>query len=164
LGILNKSYRALVPVGIMGIPVEVKKAKDARVPSERFHCLNVDLVGSIPVKDVTADAVSDAWVLGSVILSHDGVTGAKRYLGEIYRILRPGGLFVSEFETIKPRRSPKDLSKYLSKPLNGYFEIITSKATSADYCHFLKVPISHRIRPQSALFVVAQERIEKVRL
>jgi ubiquinone/menaquinone biosynthesis C-methylase UbiE len=139
-----------------------KKVKDAGVASERFHCLNVDLVGSIPVKDATTDAVSDVWVLGSVILPHDGATGARRYLREIYRILRPGGLFVSEFETIKPRRSPKDLIRYLSKLLNGCFKIITSKATSADYCHFLKVPISHRTRPQPALFVVAQKHIEKV--
>jgi len=133
------------------------KAKDARIPSERLHCLNVDLVGSIPFKDATIEAVSDVWVLGSVILPHDGVTGARKYLGEIYRILKPGGLFVSECETIKPRRSQRDLSKYLSKLLDGYFKIIKSRATTADYYHFLKVPISHRTRTQPALFVVAQK-------
>jgi len=100
-----------------------KKAKDAKISSERLHCLNVDLVGSIPIKDATIEAVSDVWVLGSVILPHDGTTGARKYLGEIYRILRPGGLLVSEFETIKPRRSRRELSKYLSKLLDGSFKI-----------------------------------------
>jgi len=128
---------------------------EARIPPEIFRCCLADLVERIPVKSGLADAVLDVWVLGSAILRHDGRAGARRYLTEVYRILKPGGLFVCEFETLKPRRSSEGLRKYLANLLGQYFSILTSQAIHPDYVRY--IPFSRQQESLTAIFAVASK-------
>ncbi len=146
-----------------------QKVSEAQFPSDRFTCHVVDLVEGIPLEDATADAVLDVWVLGSVILTHDGQAGAQRYLAEAHRILKPGGLFVCEFETFRPRRSGDKLRDYFANLVNGYFSIVQSEAIKADYLPYLKFPCCEKIpvvqrivrkilhKSNAAIFVVARK-------
>jgi ubiquinone/menaquinone biosynthesis C-methylase UbiE len=107
------------------------------------------------------------WVLGSVILTHDGVAGAQRYLAAAHRVLKPGGIFVCEFETFRPRCSGDKLREYFANLVKGYFSIVQSEAIKADYPPYLefplyqKVPLLHKIvqkivpKSNPAIFVVA---------
>jgi len=130
-----------------------QKVVEARASPDMFSYHTVDLLEKIPIESATVDVVLDVWVLGSVILPHDGRTGAKQYLAEVYRILKPDGLFISEFETIRPRRSAGKLKEYFANLMKGHFSIIESKTISADYALYLDVP--HQGKVNSALFVVA---------
>lgn len=133
-----------------------QKAAEARIPPDMFIYHVADLVEKIPIESVTVDAVLDVWVLGSVILPHDGRTGAKRYLAEVHRILKPGGFFVSQFETIKPRRSPDKLKEYLANLMKGHFSIIASEAIDVDYVLYVDVPGKAKLN--QAIFIVARKQ------
>lgn len=132
-----------------------RKVAEARVPPGTLEYHVADLVERIPVGDATADAVLDVWVLGSVILRHDGRKGARRYLAEAHRVLKPGGLFVSEFETLVPRCPSDKLKAYFAKLVREYFSVIASEAVNADYALYLSGP--RRVRVNPALFVVARK-------
>lgn len=131
-----------------------QKVSEAQLPPDRLTCHAVDLVEGIPLEDATADAVLDVWVLGSVILPHDGRAGAQRYLAEAHRVLKPGGIFVCEFETLRPRRSADELRRYFANLVKGYFSIVQSEAINADYTLYLKVPVQES---KPAIFVVARK-------
>ena len=133
-----------------------QKVAEARISPGMFTHYIADLVEEIPLENVAVDAVLDVWVLGSVILPHDGRTGAKQYLAEVHRVLKPGGLFVSQFETIKPRRSPDKLKEYLANLMKGHFSIIASEAVDVDYVLYVDVP--HRGKLNPALFAVARKQ------
>jgi len=115
------------------LAVVSEKVREAGVPRERFQCHRCDLVEGVPVGPAAADAVLDVWVLGSAIIPHDGRPGARRYLAELHRLMKPGGLLVMQFETLRPRRSPLQLRKYLSNLLGPRFEVQSTKAVRADY-------------------------------
>lgn len=132
-----------------------QKVSEAQLPLDRLICLAADLVEGIPLDDASADAVLDVWVLGSVILTHDGRAGAQRYLAEAHRVLKPGGIFVCEFETFSPRRSADELRTYFANLVKGYFSIVQSEAINADYALYLKVPVVQKSTP--AIFVVARK-------
>jgi SAM-dependent methyltransferase len=144
-----------------------QKVSKAQLSLERLTCHVVDLVEGIPLEDEAADAVLDVWVLGSVILTHDGAAGAQRYLAAAHRVLKPGGIFVCEFETFKPRCSGDKLRECFANLVKGYFSIVQSEAIEADYPPYLefpfyqKVPLLHKIvlkivrKRHPAIFVVA---------
>lgn len=121
----------------------------------KLDCRMADLVEKIPVGDSQADAILDVWVLGPVILRHDGRAGAMRYLKEATRILKPGGLFISEFETLMPRRSSEELKRYFVSLVKGHFSIISSEALKANYVLYLGLRNRDRVEVNSAIFVVA---------
>jgi ubiquinone/menaquinone biosynthesis C-methylase UbiE len=146
-----------------------QKVSEAQLPSERLTCHVVDLVEGIPLEDATADAVLDVWVLGSVILTHDGRAGAQRYLTEAHRVLKAGGIFVCEFETFRPRRSADKLRRYFADLVKGYFSIVQSEAINADYAPYLEFPLYRKVpvigkivqkivqKSKPAIFVVARK-------
>lgn len=139
-----------------------QKVSEAQLPPDRLTCHVVDLVEGMPLEDATADAVLDVWVLGSVILTHDGRAGAQAYLAEAHRVMKPGGIFVCQFETFKPRRSADELRRYFADLANGYFSIVQSEAIDADYALHLKFPLFLKVvrkivqKSDSAIFVVAR--------
>lgn len=114
-----------------------------------------DIVQGIPIEDSSVDAILDVWLLGSVILPHDGRAGAEQYLAEVQRILKPSGLLVLEFETIRPRRSADGLRRYTARLLGERFEIKLSKAIDADYYRY--IDIAHRRGSHPALLLVAEK-------
>lgn len=134
----------------------VRESPAAAKAAKMFVSHIVDLAGErIPVDDATVDAVLDVWVLGSVILQHDGRPGAKQYLTEIHRILKPDGILVSEFETLKPRRSSEGLHTYFGNLVQGLFSVVIWEPTSADYALHFEGPVRRSSGP--ALFVVASK-------
>jgi SAM-dependent methyltransferase len=130
-------------------------AAQAGIASSMFACCLADLVQGIPVQSATVDAVLDVWVLGSVILHHDGRDGAKRYLAEVCRVLRPSGLFVCEFETLRPRRPPAKLEEYLSRLLGTAFQLVETKPILAEYVHYVQSPRQRSGQTSPALLAVA---------
>ena len=154
--LLEKGFRVVaLDVSERNLGTVRRMAGAARAVGKlKTHAL--DLVEDrIPVEDGKAYAVLDVWVLGSVILRHDGRAGAKKYLKEVHRILKPGGLFVCEFETLKPRRCSKDLKAYCSNLVKGCFTVVSWEAMRADYAQHFEGRV--RARPGPALFVVAQK-------
>ena len=155
----GRDSRFLLKQGMRVLSLDARE-RNLRVLSEMAAgegvtppCILADSVEGIPLASEAVDAVLDVWVLGSVILPHDGREGARRYLGEVHRILKPGGLFVTEFETPKPRRSPDELRTYLSGLLGRRFSIVTSEAATTDYASYVETP--RRVDPTPALFAVA---------
>ena len=153
LFLLSEGFRVIaVDISERNLGIVARKVSQAQIPSDAFGCCVADMAEQIPIEDAVIDAVLDVWVLGSVILPHDGRTGAKQYLTEVHRILKPGGFFVLQFETIKPRRSPDRTRGYLANLMKGYFSITASEAISVNYVRYVDVP--HQGKLNSAVFVV----------
>jgi len=142
-----------VDISERSLGVVTGKLEGLEQAPEACHCIVADLVEGIPAENAMADAVLDVWVLGSVIIPHDGRQGARRYLAEVHRILKPGGLLVAQFETLKPRRSAEQLRGYVSRLLGKRFSVMRSVAMSADYREYVETPRPVGAIP--ALFVVA---------
>ena len=106
-------------------------------------------------------------MLGSVIVTHDGRVGARRYLAEAHRSLKPGGIFVCQFETFRPRRSGDLLSEYFGSLVKGYFSVVQLETIAAEYAPYLRLPLLEKApglggiarklvqKHDSALFIVA---------
>ena len=156
LFLLTQGLRVIaVDASRRNLKVVSRAAVQARIPSSMLACCLTDLVQGIPVQSATVDAVLDVWVLGSVILHHDGRDGAQRYLAEAHRILRPRGLFVCEFETLRPRRSPDKLEGYLSRLLGTAFQLVETEPTLAEYVRYIRSPRQATGKPSPALLAVA---------
>lgn len=157
LFLLNEGFHVIaVDVSERNLGILSQKVTESQIHSDSFVYYVADLVEEIPIESATVDAVLDVWVLGSVILPHDGRIGAKQYLAEVHRILKPGGLFILQFETIKPRRSPEELKEYLANLMKGRFAIIASEAIDVDYILYVDVPRKEKLN--SALFTVARKK------
>jgi len=157
LFLLSEGYRVVaLDVCQRNLEVVRQKTKRAGMFSDTFACCVADLAEAIPLESHAVDVVLDVWVLGSVILSLDGRDGANRFLAEAYRVLKPGGLFLSQFETLRPRRSADRLSIYFANLTKSRFSIATSEPIEADYPSYFDVPVVTRTR-WPALFVVARK-------
>jgi SAM-dependent methyltransferase len=156
LFLLGEGFRVTaLDVSQRNLDIVSRKVAGAQIPSSMFDYHVSDLTEEIPIESATIDVVLDVWVLGSVILQHDGREGAGRYLAEAHRILKGDGLFVTQFETLKKRRSPDELRKYLGNLMKGNFSIATSEAVEADYGSYLEIPKQAKLHP--ALFAVARK-------
>ena len=133
-----------------------KRAEGKGFVQELLDRVMTDIVLGIPIGDSSVDVILDVWLLGSVILRRDGRTGARRYLAEVHRILKPSGLLVLEFETLRPRRSADELSEYAAGLLGELFAVKLSKAIDADY--YRHIDIAHRRGVHPALFLVAVKK------
>jgi len=123
---------------------------------EMFESHVVDLVDEpLPIQERAVDVVLDVWFVGSVVLSHDGRRAAQRYLSEVHRVLKDGGLFIAEFETLRPRRTPEKLLTYFRNLMKGNFAVVESTAITADYVRYLDMGRKRKIPP--ALFAVARK-------
>jgi len=157
LFLINEGFHVIaVDVSERNLGILSQKVTEAQIPSDLFVYYAADLVEKIPIENATVDAVLDVWVLGSVILPHDGRKGAKQYLAEVHRILKPGGVFALQFETIKPRRSPEKLKEYLANLMKGRFSIIASESIDVDYVLYVDVPHKEKLNP--ALFTIARKK------
>lgn len=155
--LLREGFRVIaVDVCERNLRALCQKFAGVGVTRDRVEVVLADLVEGVPIVDVSVDAVLDVWVLGSAILYHDGRAGAKRYLEEVGRILRPAGIFVSQFETLRPSRSWDGLRRYFSNLTKGRFTITEMQDISADYALYLDVPTRCEIRP--AILAVATKR------
>jgi len=154
--LLDKGFRVVgLDISHRNLEIVRRSPAVARAPG-RFVSHVVDLAEErIPLDDTAVDAVLDVWVLGSVILRHDGRSGAKHYLAEVHRILKPDGILASEFETLKPRRSSEGLQIYFRNLVQGFFSAVVSEPTSGDYALHFEGPVRGKLGP--ALFVVASK-------
>ncbi|MBS7608951.1 class I SAM-dependent methyltransferase [Candidatus Bathyarchaeota archaeon] len=134
-----------------------QKSIEANIASGMLECRIADLAKKIPIGDSEVDALLDVWVLGPIILRYDGKAGAIRYLKEVYRVLKLGGLFVSEFETLIPNLSSEELKKYFANLVKGFFSIITLESIETDYVHYLAIQNLHRIEENSAILAITQK-------
>lgn len=154
--LLGQGLRVIaIDVSSRNLGLVLKAAVQARIASPTLACLQADLVHGMPVRSATADAVLDVWVLGSVILRHDGRDGAKRYLSEVHRVLKPGGILVCEFETLKPRRPSSGLERYLSRLLGTAFRLVETEPISAEYVDYIRAPRARGHGSTPALLAVA---------
>ena len=154
LFLLSEGFRVIaVDISEDNLDIVSRRISQAQISSGMFTAYAADMIERIPIEDATVDAVLDVWVLGSVILPHDGRKGARQYLMEVHRILKPGGLFVLQFETIKPRRSSDKTREYLANLMKGYFSITTSETIGVDYVRYVDIPYKDKLN--SAVFAVA---------
>jgi SAM-dependent methyltransferase len=154
--LLGQGLRIIaIDVSSRNLGLLLEAVAQARTPWPTLACLQADLVHGIPVRSATAHAVLDVWVLGSVILRHDGRDGAKRYLSEVHRVLKPGGILVCEFETLRPRRPPSDLERYLARLLGTAFQLVETEPISAEYVDYIRTPRTRDDRATPALLAVA---------
>lgn len=131
-----------------------QKSIEAKIAPGMLECRIADLAEKIPIGDSEVDALLDVWVLGPIILRYDGKAGAMRYLREVHRVLKPGGLFISEFEMLMPKLSSEELKKYFANLVKGFFSITTLESIEADYVHYLGLQNLQRIEENSAILAI----------
>ena len=156
LFLLREGFRVIaLDASEHNLRILCQKSLEAKIAPGRLECHIADLVEKIPIGDSEVDALLDVWVLGPIILRYDGRAGARRYLREVYRVLKPGGLFLSEFETLMPKLSSKELKKYFANLTKGFFSIIASESIKTDYIDYLGLQSPYRVEENSAILAIA---------
>jgi len=162
LYLLQKGFSVIaVDVSEENLTLLKKDAISAGLNLDRLRLLRGDILAEEFLNDASYGIALDVWVSGSVIQYHDGRQGLMVYLQTLHRVLRPDGLLLSEFETLKPRRQAETLVKYSSNAADGMFKIRTWEPITPDYVAYFDreetaVSVGERHQKQNrAVFIVA---------
>ena len=156
LYLLGKGFRVTaVDVSEENLTLLKEQAISAGLNLDRLRLLRGDIFTKGFIDDASFDIALDVWVSGSVMQYHDGRQGFMAYLQMLHRVLKPDGLLLSEFETLKPRRQAEDLVKYFSNAADGMFTIRSWEPITPDYAAYIDRDATPVALGKRAAFIVA---------